>query len=266
MGERSRNIGSEAERKAWKFLRNLGYKILDTNIEEYDIDCLAEFPPRIGKYMPAKPRYAPEGLTAFEVTEEPLRTTKIDSFRNKILRYNSENTQDRIGGGILLVDQRIPIGMMKYMKDQNIWGWGSSRLRFYQEKMRTFNAWKDTYGQTSEIPLDEEVSYLRCSTPPPTKLDKLLYVALFFDDSFHRLSARRVTETMTRIREDCILPILNANIVPINIHFECHSIGGIGDLEEDFHKHIVEEWRKDRINVKPAMNPFRDYRTFATMG
>lgn len=132
--------------------------------------------------------------------------------------------------------------------------------------MRVFNAWKETYGQTSEMTLDEAVSYLRCSTPPPTKLDKLLYVALFFDDSFHKLSSRRLVEVMKRIREECLSPVLESGILPINTHFECHSIGGIGDLKEEFEKHVIDEWRKDGINIKPAIISFKDYRTFATMG
>jgi len=265
MGERSRNIGAEAEAKVWKFLRYLGYQILETNNEDYDIDCIAEYPPVLNRYSLIKPRYAPEGLTAFEVTERSINKNKILRFKEKILRYNEENPEKEISGGVLIVDQRISASMMEFMKNQGIWGWGISRQRLYQEKLRTYNEWREIYSQPMEVPLNDEVSFLLCSTPPPTKWDKLIYIALFFDDSFHRLSLRRLVDVMKKIKNEYLSPLLKIGIFPINVHFECHSIGGVGDIKDDFKKYIIEEWRKEGINVIPTAMPFRDYRTFATM-
>lgn len=265
MGERARAIGSEAETKVLNFLRNLGYRILEANNEEFDIDCLAEFSPLIGKYTLAKPRNSPKGLTAFEVTEEPFRKAKINNFQAKIARYNEKNSSNGISAGIIIVDQRLSPGMIDYMKKHDVFGWGSSSLQLYKEKLKTFNSWKDTYGPTAEIILDEETSYLLCSCPPPTKSDNLLYLAIFFDNMLCKLSTRKLTEIMKTMRTKSLSPILDVGIVPINVHFECHSIGGLGNVEEDFEKHIVNEWMKEGINIRCAMAQFRDYRTFANI-
>jgi len=177
MGERARNIGSEAEDKAWKFLEKLGYRIEEKNNEEYDIDCLAVFLPKIrGGFI--RPRYAPDGMTAFEVTEETFRKKKVTDFREKIERYNAANSA-KIVGGVLLIDQKISLPMMTFMKNQGIWGWGSSRQSLYKAKLGVFNDWTEI-NLTSEIPLDENISFLRCATPPPTTSDKLIRFAVFF--------------------------------------------------------------------------------------
>ncbi|MCW4014901.1 MAG: hypothetical protein NWF06_00875 [Candidatus Bathyarchaeota archaeon] len=265
MGERTRNTGNEAENKAWGFLRNLGYNIIELNNEEYNIDCFAEFVPRITKFNLVKPRYSPDGLTAFEVTEETLTVAKINNFRNKIDRYNADNPEDIINGGVLLINQKIGITRMNSMREQNIWGWGFNRQRLYQEKLRTFNQWNEIYGRTEEVIVDTAISYLRCSTPPPTKRDKLFYISLFLDDSNHRLSTRKLGETMNVLKRDFLQPLLDLGILPINIHFECHSLGGKGELEADFNSQIIDEWRKEGINIMAPKNAFKNYRTFAAI-
>jgi hypothetical protein len=262
MGERARSIGSEAETKAWKFLQNLGYKIEETNIEEYNIDCLAVFSPAITNGGLVEPCYAPHGLTAFEVTEESFRKKKVTDFKDKILRYNNDNPTDRIDGGVLMIDQRVSVDTMSFMKNEGIWGWGHSRLSLYKQKLRIFHEWKDIYLSVSEISIDKNCSYLRSSTPPPTKSDKLLYFAIFFDDDFHKLSAKRTTEILSKIREDSLLPLMRIGISPINIHIEFHSVGGVSISDEDFEQHLARFWRTEGINIITARNIFSDYRTF----
>jgi len=262
MGERARSIGSEAETKAWKFLQNLGYKIEETNNEEYNIDCLAVFPSDITSGRLIKPCYAPHGLTAFEVTEEPFRKKKVTDFRDKILRYNNDNPSARIDGGVLFIDQRVSVNMMSFMKNEGIWGWGHSRQSLYKQKLRIFHEWKDIYGSVSEILIDENCSYLRCSTPPPTKFDKLLYFAIFLDDDFHKLSIKKVKEILSKIGEKSLFPLIKIGISPINIHTEFHSVGGISISDEDLEQHLAKFWRTEGINIITTRNIFSDYRTF----
>jgi len=265
MGERARSIGSEAETKAWKFLQSLGYRIEETNNEQYDIDCLAVFPSKTTSYELIKPRYAPDGLTAFEVTEESLRRKKVTDFRDKIGRYNAENPQEKITGGILLIDQNISPRMIEYMRNEGIWGWGRSRQRLYKEKWGTFHAWEEKLGVVSEIALDDTCSYLRCSTPPPTSFDKLLYFAIFLDDDFHKMSIRKIMEILSRIKEESISPLTRIGISPVNIHLEFHSVGGLSASEEDFEQQIVRFWKTEGINIIAPKKIFSDYRTFSSL-
>jgi len=265
MGERARSIGSEAETKAWNFLRTLGYRIEDKNNEQYDIDCIAVFPSNDNKSALVRPRFAPDGLTAFEVTEETLRKRKVTNFKSKIERYNTDNPEDRVQGGILLVDQKISPKMIGYMKNQDIWGWGLSRQRLYKEKWGIFHAWKETLGLTMEVVLDENASYLVCSTPPPTKSDKLLHFAIFLDDDFHKLSLRRVIEMLDRVKDASITPLTKIGISPINIHIEFHSVGGLSAEEEEFEETIAKFWKTDGINIIKTKNYFFDYRTFSNL-
>jgi hypothetical protein len=261
MGERARSVGSEAETKAWKFLESLGYRIEEKNNEAYDIDGLGRFLPKIrGGFT--RPRYAPDGLTAFEVTEETLRKTKVTEFRDKIRRYNA-GISEKIKGGVLLIDQKISPSMMTFMRNEKIWGWGNSRHSLYKAKLGVFNAWKEI-GLTSEIAVDESTSFLRCSTPPPTMSDKLLRFAVFFDDDFVKLSLRKVTEILSKIRENSISPLMNIGVSPLNIHLEFHSVGGVSITEQDFEENLVKSWRTEEINIMGKC-VFSDYRTFPSM-
>jgi len=264
MGERARNIGNEAEVKAWRFLRNLGYKATERNEEEYDIDCLALFPQGISKYELIKPRFAPNGLTAIEVTEESLRKTKVTEFREKIERYNGDHPEEVIEGGILLVDQKISPKLIGFMRERGIWGWGSNRQRLYKEKWGTYYAWKDTLGPTVEIALDDTCSFLLGSTPPPTKSDKLLHFAVFMDTD-SQLSMRKVEEILSRIKGDFISPLLEIGISPVNIHVEFHSLGGVSATEEDFAVGLMRYWKTEGINIITSKKIFSDYRTFPSI-
>jgi hypothetical protein len=261
MGERARSVGSEAETKAWKFLESLGYRIEEKNNEEYDIDGLGRFLPKIrGGFT--RPRYAPDGLTAFEVTEETLRKTKVTEFKDKIRRYNAGNSE-KIKGSVLLIDQKISPSMITFMRNEKVWGWGNSRQSLYKAKLGVFNAWNEI-GLTSEIAVDESTSFLRCSTPPPTTSDKLLHFAVFFDDDFVKLSLRKVTEILSKIKDNSISPLMNTGVSPLNIHLEFHSVGGVSITEQDFEENLVESWRTEEINIMGKC-VFSDYRTFPSM-
>jgi hypothetical protein len=261
MGERARNRGAEAENKTWRFLESLGYRVEERNNEQYDIDGLVRFLPNIhGGFT--RPRYAPDGLTAFEVTVETLRRKKVTDFRDKILRYNAANPT-RIEGGVLVIEDNISPRMITFMKDEGVWGWGHSRQSLYKAKLQLYNAWKEI-GNTSEISIDETTSILRCSTPPPTISDKLLRFGVFVDDDFTTLSLRKVTEIMSRIREGSINPLISLGVIPLNVHFEFHSVGGYTISDENFEENIVEPWRVDGINILGKC-VFSDYRTLPAM-
>ena len=75
MGERSKNIGDEAEDKVLQFINDLGYEIDDTNLEKYDIDVIARSPENKPEIGLGKPSYSPSGLVAFEI-KQPNVTTK----------------------------------------------------------------------------------------------------------------------------------------------------------------------------------------------
>lgn len=266
MGERAKSIGEEAEDKVWNFLDSLGYNIQETNNEEYNIDCIAESPPENPKYGMAKPRYSPDGLTAFEVKESTVTKEKVKEFRRKVLKYNRKNpSQKRFKGGIFLVDRRISPKMLEFMKRRQIWGWGIQRQRLYREKIRIFDYWKPRAFIT-EIPVDTTCSYLRCSTPPPTRSKTLINFAVFFDDTLHKLSSIRVEKVMTKIKKDAISPLMNHGIRPINVFFEFYSIGGLSKrLREETYKTVIEPWKDEYISVFVKKNPFEDYRAFSTL-
>lgn len=266
MGERAKSIGEEAENKVLNFIDSLGYNILETNNEEYDIDCIAESPPIKPHYGLALPRYAPNGLTAFEVKEPNITKKKIEKLRKKILKYNRENPDEKIKGGIYLVDRRITASMLDFMIRKKIWGWGVRRQRLYIEKVRTFNFWKEQEAFISEVPINKTCSYLRCSTPPPTDRDQLLHISVFFDEPFRKLSPKWLKIAMDRIKKVSIIPLLTIGIRPINIFFEYYSIGGLSKhLREEAYKSIVVPWNDEGISVIISTTPFKDYRAFTTL-
>jgi hypothetical protein len=266
MGEKSKSIGEEAEDKIWAFLDSLGYKIHVTNEPKYNIDCIAESPPKNPVYGMAKPLYAPEGLTAFEVKVPAASPKNVMKFREKIRKHNRENTGDkRLKGGIFLADRRISSKILEFMRTQKIWGWGVERQRLYREKANIFENFKLKAFMT-EIPLDESCSYLRCSTPPPTKSKTLLHVAVFFDDDFHLLSPIRVRKVMNEIKEKSMIPLMNHGIKPLNMFFEFYSIGGLSKyLREEIYKTVIEPWKAEQISVFVDKSPFKDFRTFPTL-
>jgi len=263
MGEKAKSIGEEAEVKIWSFLGSLGYKIHITNEPKYNIDCIAEPPPKNPMYGMAKPLYAPDGLTAFEVKVPAVSQKKVREFRNKILKYNRDNTGDkRLKGGVFLVDHKISPKMLDSMRKQQVWGWGVERQRLYHEKANIFKNFKQKAFIT-EIPLDERCSYLRCSTPPPTRSKTLLRIVVFFDDEFHILSQIRVRKVMNKIKEDSITPLMNYGIKPLNLFFEFYSIGGLSKyLREEIYKTVIEPWKAEQISVFVDKSPFKDFRAF----
>jgi len=266
MGERAKSIGEEAEEKIWTFVDNLGYEIQETNNEDYDIDCIAESPPENPKVGLARPRYSPSGLVAFEVRESTINQKKAREFRKKILKYNRENNQ-RLSGGIYLVDRPISLKMLDFMKRQRVWGWGVRRLRLYREKADTFSDWFKKNGAfTAEIPIDAHTSYLRISTLPPTKAKQLLHFSVFFDDVGRKLSPKIVSRAMNKIKKKSISPLMDLGIRPMKVYFEFFSIGGLSrHLREGIYKAVIEPWGDEDISVLVTSTPFKDYRAFTTI-
>lgn len=267
MGERPRSLGISGEYKAWDFLRALGYKIHELNNEEYNIDCTAGFPPKATTYGLLRPRYSPEGLTAFEITTEgQLRRKKINDFEAKITKYNADNPAHKINGGVLLIDQKIHQPMRKMMESKRIFGWGIHRQCLYLGKIRVFKKWRKQFYVRSvcEIPLSKEITYLRCSTPPPTRSDKLLYFAVFYDDHSQKLHAKHVIEIMGKLK-DVLIPIVKSGVIPLNVHFEFHTIGGVSATKEDVLEDITEKWTDYGIQVQLPQDAFKDYRIFPAL-
>ena len=267
MGERAKSIGEEAEDKVWDFLDSLQYSIQETNNEEYDIDCIAESPPNNPKYGLAKPGYAPNGLTAFEVKEPNVTTKKVKAFRKKILRYNRANPNKKLKG-VYLVDRRISPKMLEFMKKRKIWGWGVRRIRLYREKKNAYNYWLKKEAFITEIPIDAHASYLRISTPPPTRFKQLLHFVVFFDDITHKLTAPRVRQVMNWIKMKSISPLIELGIRPMRVYFEFFSIGGLSKhLREETYKTVIEPWEKEHISVivYPKKELFKDFRAFTVL-
>lgn len=266
MGERAKSIGEEAEDKIWNLLESLGYGIQETNIEKYDIDCIAESPPEKPKVGLANPRYSPRGLVAFEVRESTISKERVEDFRKKILKYNRENS-NRLNGGIYLVDRRISLPMLEFMKKRKIWGWDDRRLRLYREKANAFNYWfNKEKAFTTEIPIDSHTSYLRISTPPPKKFKHILYFSVFFDNPAQKLSPKIVRYIMNKIKKVSIYPLIELGIRPMNVFFEFYSIGGLSNrLREEIYKSVIEPWKAEGITVLVKPEPFVDFRTFTTL-
>lgn len=152
------------------------------------------------------------------------------------------------------------------MENLKIWGWDRSRGRLYREKIRTFNTWRTFYKSAMELPLDKNASYIRSSTPPPTSSEKLLYFAVFFDDSLHKLTTKMIAEVMNRIKAESITPVINCGIRPVNTYFTFYSIGGLSEhLREEIWKSVIEPWKTEEIIVFTETEPFNDYRTLPTL-
>jgi len=268
MGERARSLGINGERKTSRFLRALGYEILESNNEKYNIDYLARF----SSIELLRPYYSPEGLTAFEITtEKQLRTKKVDNFKAKIARYNVENPDKKISGGVLIIDQEISEHTIRRMESKGIFCWGIRRLSLYAKKIQIFNEWKERYyvPMVTELPLNKSVTCLRCATPPPPidvwhpRSDKLLHFAIFFDDHTKKLHAKQVKEIMNELKK-YLIPIVNSGVIPLRVHVEFHTLGGASVLKEDFSR-IIKSWEDDGIIVCLPEEPIKDYRTFPTL-
>lgn len=263
MGEEARSRGIEAENKAWNLIRALGYETCDLPNEEYDIDCIARFNTELPPNKSLKrPRFSPLGLTAFEVTSQRVSERKFTRLKEKIVRYNEDHSDSRITGGIVLTDKTISNSMYDHMKSQDIFGWGSSRVVFYWQKIRIFGSWS-TYGIVSEIELDDNTSFLRCFSPGS---EQLFRFAIFVDDHAHVLSPAKTKLIMERIREHSLSPLIERGLSPVNVWFEYHALGGIRDLTEDLLS-FVNRWRRNEIVVfmPPPDEAFKGYRTFPAL-
>jgi len=257
MGEEPRSVGFEAEDVAINFIRSLGYQILEAPNEEFNIDCLAEFPPVIGYRGLRRPRHSLDGLTAFEIKSETCSRAKIDNFERKILQYNANVSNRQIKCGIFFIDRKISNVMHRYMESKGIYGWDARRLSFYENKLRIFNKWMD-YGITTEIIIDDSTSYLRCFSP----FDKekvLMRLSIFFDDHAHVLSVARIRGFLEKIRKQSLCPLIDNGLVPINSWVEFHALGGGRNPVRDL-SFLKSEWMKFGINL--TIGTFHNYRTF----
>lgn len=260
MGERARSIGFEAEDVAINFIRSLGYQIVEAPNEEFNIDCIAEFPPVIGYRGLQRPRHSLDGLTAFEIKSSTCSKTKIDNFKRKITRYNEATSDKKIQCGIFFVDRKISNSMHRYMEERRIYGWDTNRLNFYRNKLRIFNNWMD-YGITTELIVDEHASYLRCFSP----FDKekiLMRIAIFFDDHAHVLSVAKIKDILEKIKAESLYPLINNGLVPVNLWVEFHALGGGRSPVNDLLS-LICEW--ERIGIKVSIGNFYNYRTFPSL-
>lgn len=265
MGEEARSRGIEAEQKAIPFIRSLGYEICKAPCEEYNIDCIANFETRSPSYKSLKkPRFSPDGLTAFEITSKRVSTKKFTDFSEKIRHYSADHSNAPIAGGILLTDKDISTAMYDRMKNENIFGWGSHRYVFYKQKIRVFGSWNALHGTTTEIPINTDTSYLRCFCPDDEKL--LFRFAIFFDDHSRVLSVSKAKGIMEKIKENSLSPLVDRGMLPINALFEYHALGGIRDLRRDL-LNFASEWKKEGITIflPEEESPFKNYRTFPAL-
>lgn len=265
MGEEARSRGIEAEQKAIPFIRSLGYEICEALCEEYDIDCIANF--RSGspqRKSLKRPRFSPDGLTAFEITSKRVSTKKFTDFSGKIRRYNTAHSNAPIVGGVLLTDKDVSKTMYDSMRNENIFGWGPHRYVFYKQKVRIFGSWSALHGTTTEISIDDTTSYLRCFCPHDEKL--LFRFAIFFDDHARVFSVSKVKDIMEKIKEDSLFPLIDRGMLPINVLFEYHALGGIRDLRGDL-LNFANKWKEEEITIflPEEENPFKNYRTFPAL-
>ena len=265
MGEEARSRGIEAEQKAIPFIRSLGYEILEAPCEEHDIDCIADFRSGIPQHRSLKrPRFSPDGLTAFEITSKRVSTKKFMDFSRKIRRYNNAYPDDPISGGVLLTDRDVSNAMYNSMRTEDIFGWGSHRYVFYKQKIRIFSSWEELHGTTTEIPIDDNTSYLRCFCPHDEKV--MFRFAIFCDDHARVFSVSKVKEIMTSIKENSLSPFIDRGMLPMNVLFEYHALGGIRDLRRDL-LNFISRWKRAEITVflPEEDNPFKNYRTFPAL-
>jgi len=230
------------------------------------LDCIAKSPPEKPSVGLATPRFAPNGLVAFEVRESTISEEKIEGFREKIVKYNNEN-KSKLQGGIYIVDRRISSKMLEFMRKRSIWGWDVRRQRLYREKATVFDNWfTKEKAFVVEIPIDIHTSYLRVSTPPPMKLKHLLYFSIFLDDVSLKLSPAIVRLTMNRIKRTSISPLINLGMRPMNVFFEFYSIGGLSKhLLDETYKTVIEPWKAEGITVLIMSKPFVDFRAFSIL-
>jgi len=260
MGEEARSRGIEAENKALNLIRALGYEICDLPNEEYDIDCIAIFNTNPLNKSLKRPRFSPYGLTAFEITSQRISERKFRRFKQKIVNFNEDHRDSPISGGILLTDRSISNSMYRRMQEQGIFGWGSNRVVFYWQKVRTFGSWS-AYGTVNEVEVDGVTSFLRCFSP---NSDQLFRFAVFFDDHAHTLSPARTKSIMERIREQTLSPFLELGLTPLNVWFEFHALGGVRDLTEDL-LGFIDTWRENEIVVFTPQKAFKGYRNFPAL-
>ena len=269
-GEEAKAIGDEAEDKVLELIRSLGYRILDKNNEEYNIDCIAQSPPENSNVGLARPCYSPRGRVAFEVRESSATEAKIDAFSAKIRKYNSEKTK-KLSGGVYIVGRRVSSKILQHMEKQRIWGWDDRRERLYTEKLRAFHFWMREMVASKafvvEIRTNHNFSYIRTTILPPTSSRQLLYFSVFIDDLNNKLSPEYVKKVMNRIKVASISPVVRYGIRPLGVAFEFFSIGGLSkNLVEEITANVIVPWKnEDIIATFMKEKPFVDYRTFTSL-
>jgi hypothetical protein len=269
-GEKAKAIGDEAEDKVLELIRSLKYRILETNNEEYDIDCIAQSPPENPVVGLARPCYSPRGRVAFEVRESSATKFKIDAFSAKVEKYNSEKAK-KLSGGIYIVGRRVSFKILEYMRKRQIWGWDDRRERLYTEKLRAFHYWMREMAAgkayVKEIRTNNNFSYIQTAILPPTRSKQLLYLSVFVDDMNNKLSPETVKKIMNRIKMMSISPVIRYGIRPLGVAFEFFSISGLSkNLVEETTRNIFEPWTSEGI-IATFMKekPFVDYRTFTSL-
>jgi len=257
LGERSRNIGIEAEKAVKLFLKKIGYEIEDWNNEEYNLDGIIKFSDKtIGL---KKPIYSPEGLTAVEITDTELRSQKIHDFKDKINNYNENNINCPINGGIILAQGRLSDRIKNYAENENIFCWDICRRALYHAKTKIFGEWIKS-SKAEEIILSDEITYLRrFQITSPEK--PLIYFSIFYDTN-RRVSSSLVKSTIIDIKKVSLDPLINLNYLPINCYFEFHSIEGFSIEEKELRNYIKDFQEEGVFVMLPSEDSLKSYRSF----
>lgn len=251
-----RNIGIEAEDAIQLFLTNLGYEIEDWRNEEYDIDGIIIFPDETLGLI--NPIYAPNGLTAIEISDTQLRSIKVNKFSEKIQNYNRGNDDNPINGGIILTQGRVGRQIRNDANEKGIYCWGTSRKAFYNVKSRVFRDWVRK-NRTIETKLNDYVSYLRMFSIDSSDLP-LIYISVFCDSN-KRISSRNIKDIIQQIYELDIRYLVQKYYIPFDTHMEFHFVEGFSMSMIELERNL-ERYGREGVNIKVDDDGMKSYRTF----
>ena len=257
MGERTRNIGIDAEGVARNFISQLDYVIEDWNVEDYNIDGITRFSDV--QYGLKRPLYSPKGITAFEITSAGLRTKKIKHFACKIRIYNLTHDENPLEGGVIFSSGRVGKKLLDYALERNIYCWDFYRKALYKGKIDTYLKMESSKTFPYETNYDD-VSFLTCFNSNVSRKRPLLNFSIFFDTST-RISTAKIRKTMNEIKKTHISPLVVLRYFPLKVNFEFHALSGFSIMVEDLDR-LIRDWSNEGIYVTFSETPFVSYNAF----
>lgn len=223
-GERGRLLGSLFENDIfWLILDLIRYSERARNISGFEIDLVADPPEEPPEYI--RPRYSPDGRTAFECKLGGVKNRDINNLASKITQINANGPQGirNVIGGVLTSGFRIDKRDLYLLAEQNqIYIWDIRRLCFYTAKYCFLR--QSEQFKPAERELSNNISFIQYFAARQERITMTL--AVFVDDQFHFMDQNAAEEILMNLN-NVFSQLQNQYVRPMEIKLQFHALGGV---------------------------------------